>query len=470
MVRAVAPRIATLVAGLAGAGLLGCGDAGGAADTGPPPNVVLISLDTVRADHLSCYGYPRPTTPNLDALAAGATRYDPCQATAPWTVPAHASMFTGRFPFQHGAHSFRPVRRDRDNVHPLDRDQVTLAEALQNAGFRTAAFVTNNAYLDRRLQLDQGFQTYEVVDDPVRPAPWTSVNPRALAFLEGPHPRPFFLFLNYMDAHRPYNVRPASDALPDAPADPERPLLTQLKHHVMGGQQPFPTELREQVIAQYDMAIANLDVAVGQVVDRLRELGLYDDTVIVVTSDHGEYFGEHELVEHSKDVYQGALRVPLIVKGRRQAEGRVVTVPTSLVDVPGLVVNELPGSLRGRLEPLFPYGPGARPVLSENYFARLHDFFHETWGPRFDRVRRTLIDGRWKVIESSDGAHELYDLEADPDETTNLAEREPEVLARLLDELAAFRADAPAPTRAPGASGGRELTEEDLRQLQHLGY
>jgi len=182
--------------------LQGCADPG-------PPNVLLITLDTVRADHLSSYGYAKPISPQLDTFARRATRYAVCFATSPWTVPSHASLFTGLHPFEHGAHSFEPRDKRRGNVWPLHDNHETLAEVFREEGYDTAGIVANQVYLNSNLNLQQGFDQWEVKRE--RSA---AVNRRVFEWLEEREGRPFFLFVNYLDAHRPYNVEPAAGERP----------------------------------------------------------------------------------------------------------------------------------------------------------------------------------------------------------------------------------------------------------------
>jgi arylsulfatase A-like enzyme len=426
------------------------------------PNILLVTMDTVRADHLSGYGYERDTTPHLDRFASSATRYERAYATAPWTVPTHASFFTGRFPFQHGARSFRPPEWQPDNVYPLSPDSQTLAEVLSECGYDTAAFVSNDAYLRPGIGLDQGFGTYRV--DRVR-AP--ALNRLVRAWLDAPRERPFFLFVNYMDAHRPYNTEPAPNALPVPLRDEKGELVLRLKQEVMGGEGPVPNDLRERVIEQYDTGIAHIDAALGELFEDLERRGLYRDMLIIITSDHGEYFGEHRLVEHSKDVYEPALRIPLLVKRPGQRDRVVEGEPFSAVDLPHLISRDLPTKAAERFDFLFPYRPGNHPVIAESYFARPHDLFHPTWGPRFDRERIAFLSDGYKLIESSDGRHELYDLRRDPDESENLFASSPEIAREMREKLAAFQREAGG--RKQGVHG-KEPTPEEIEALRELGY
>ncbi|MCZ6816562.1 MAG: sulfatase, partial [Planctomycetota bacterium] len=282
------------------------------------PNVILITLDTLRADHLGCYGYDRPTSPRIDAFAETATLYRRGYATSPWTVPTHGSLFTGKFPYEHGAHSFK-VDRPVMNVNRLPLEHLTLAEALKSEGYQTGAFIANNGYLTAGSQFNQGFDTYHV-----ERVYADTLNERIFAWLDARRDKRFFIFINHIDTHRPYNTAPRPGITDRPVVRDQGQLLDRLYAAVMPGTGPIPSDLVARVTDQYDTAVANVDAAIGSLLDKLESMGIYDRTLIVLTSDHGEYIGEHHLVEHSKDVYQEVLWVPLIVKGVGQTSGKAI--------------------------------------------------------------------------------------------------------------------------------------------------
>jgi arylsulfatase A-like enzyme len=447
--------------------LAGCG--GGAPP--PPPNVVLLVLDTVRADHIGCYGYERAATPFLDELAGGADRYTRAESTAPWTLPSHASMFTGVFPFQHGADSGRSPQGRVFDARPLDPGRRTLAEALSSSGYRSAAFVANAAYLADVFGLNQGFETYHVERGPAE-----QVNGHFFRWLAGHteptrgEPQPFFAFLNYMDAHRPYNTAalpdPRSTLLPAPDPAPSGDLLDELYAQVMARSEAADPALVARIVGQYDNGIAWLDLAVEGVAKQLRARGLWENTLLIVTSDHGEYFGEHGLVEHSKDLYQEAIRVPLIVKRPGQTRGRVIDERTTLAALPGLVVANLPPHLRRSHATDFPLHDERSPVLAEIHFTRAKDLA-QPWGARFDRERTALYAANFKLILSTDGQNELFDLSADPGEQFDLHAQKPklaEALAQRLRSLLEAGATSGSDATLP------ELGEAQLEELRRLGY
>lgn len=444
---------------LVGGGLLalvaGCGR--GPEQPERPPCVLLVVLDTVRADRLGCYGGPAGATPSLDAFAAGADRYRACMATAPWTLPSHASMFTGLFPVEHGTHGFR-VDEYVDNVHPLHPDHVTLAEELRGAGYDTAAFVGNRVYMTPRHGVDQGFDTYEVLGGVSG-----EVFDRALEHLDARgDDRPWFLFVNVMDAHRVYKAY--SDAeFRDLPRE-ESPdlLLDRLAEQVMGRGEA-PGALGEKVLGLYDRAITRQDAELGRFLAGLAERGALDATVVVITSDHGESFGSHGAVEHAKELYEPLVGVPLVVRAPGQREGRVVDRVGSGVDVPGLVARHVPGAAGEALAATFPRVPGNHPVLAEVHYARPRDL---RYGERFQRARTALREGDLKLVLGGD-APELYDLAADPAELVDLAGARPDDVLRMTRTVDAFAAEH----RYRGERlAPRPLDGAQRRAMNSLGY
>jgi arylsulfatase A-like enzyme len=426
------------------------------------PNVILITLDTLRADHLGAYGYARPTSPSFDALADRSTLYTRAMASSPWTVPTHASLFTGKPVFQHGAHTVPIENVNLDGVRPLPERHLTLAEMFRDAGYATGGFIANDAYMGSRLRMDQGFETYHV-----ERVYSDEMNRHVFQWLDENRERPFFLFINYMDTHRPYNTRWRPGLIERPFTRDNVELIKELYPRILPMKEPVPEDLVQELIDQYDTAVANVDEQLGLLLDRLSQLGIDDDTVLIVTSDHGEYFGEHFLLEHSKDVYQEALWVPLLVRGPRQAQGRIDDTLVVSYDIPWMVLQLLREDFAVNSRPEFPNAPGEHPVVAENYFSRAADLFHPVWGKRFERVRTVVYDWPLKYIHSSDDLHELYQLEEDPLESANLVDRQPDVTERLRSELARFIEER-------GVAAVQEqsipLTEDERKRLEALGY
>jgi arylsulfatase A-like enzyme len=409
----------------------------------------------------------------LDRLADEAVLFTRARATSPWTLPSHATLLTGLHSFEHTAHTVwvdLPENRGPaaqamvnvpgliDNVRPLPPGIITLPELLVDAGYQTAAIGANVIFLSARYGLTRGFDVYDI-----RHAHADEINQRVLRWLESRDERPFFLFINYMDAHVPYNSAPRPDQVPGPIASDSRQVMNQLYERIMPGVEETPLDLIEKIVDQYNLGLANLDAELGNLFTRLQQMGLYDDLLLIVTSDHGEYFGEHHLIAHSKDVYEEVMWIPLIVKEPAQRTGRVHDELVSLVHLPRMILSHTRD-----IDPTpFPYNWPADSMLGENYYTRLKDLLRP-WGERFHRVRQVLYRGDLKFILSSDGKNELYDLAADPDEQVNLVASRPEKAAELAVELQ--RLLARGQVAEPSATQQRPLTEEERRRMKALGY
>ncbi|MCR9093780.1 MAG: sulfatase-like hydrolase/transferase [bacterium] len=398
-------------------------------------NVVLVTLDTVRADALGAYGQVRSTTPVLDRIAREGVVFTDVTSAAPHTVASHASIMTGLYPFAHGARA--------NHGFPLAAEHTTLAEILAGAGHRTRAEIAAPV-LHASTRIAQGFESEAHSaaatqgETPVARAPGgglrrsaENVTARALETLDALHDEPFLLWLHYFDAHLPYVDRPA-----DRAAFPDTPYLAQ---------------------------VHALDRSLGRVFAALEANGLRDHTLVVVTSDHGEGLGEHEEPTHSYFVYDSTMRVPLLLWGpdalpsglRIDEPARTVDILPTILDLMG---REVPAGLHG--ESLAPAirGDGARagaPIYGESL--DLHRIFGTT-------PLRLIREGRWKYIHSA--APELYDVAADPSEREDLLAANPEVAARLADRLRELvERSAPTQGERPAA-----LSAVDVARLEALGY
>lgn len=412
------------------------------------PNVLLVSLDTVRADRVRCYGYARPTTPGIDALAAGATLFEAAIAPAPWTLPSHASMLTGLYPHSHGAAGWRSILPPR---------HVTLAETLLEAGYETAAF-TGGAYLSSRFGLMQGFDVVEPLDG----ASTSAVVARALGWLHDRRRKgPFFLFVHTYEPHTPYLDR--SFASPsDAGRVGETFTLERLEALRSGRLDPTPAE-RRYISDLYDGDLRATDAALIRLWDWLRESGEMDRTVVIVTSDHGEELFERDVrrsAGHGHSLYEEIVRVPLVVRFPPVfSSGRRVRTPVSLVDiaptVAGLLGTKWPAPADGcDLTQLEAGSPAMtrEGVLSEAFIA--------------GRDRRSLRTGRYKFITPTGAPAaeaELYDLDADPGERRSLSGDVPEIAGRLAARIRAYPLIA-------SKNADVEVDTVLRRQLRSLGY
>jgi arylsulfatase A-like enzyme len=428
------------------------------------PNVLLIVMDTVRARSLSLHGYDRATTPNLERLAGKGVVFDMALASAPWTLTSHSSMFTGRLPHELSA----------GWTTPLDATYPTLAEVLSAHGYRTAGFVANTYYCGYEFGLDRGFLHYE--DYVVSPEEFVvssslgreiafnarvrqrlgfydvltqkdaaKVNGDFLSWLSSRNDRPFFAFLNYFDAHEPYQSPEPFDSGFGMKAMRKNYLIN---HETRRGlrkdwQQMSPQEVQSELDA-YDNAIAYIDHNLGQLFDELGKRGVLDNTLVIITSDHGEQFGEQSgerrLFVHGNSLYLSLLHVPLLVVYPSQAPSGVrVAKPVSLRDLPATVLDligieeRFPGNSLARYWDESAATGGSNEVISEINRAS----WGEEWYPAVKGDMKSLVKDRYHYIRNGDGSEELYDFEKDPLERDDLAgyEQGDRILGQLRSRL-----------------------------------
>jgi arylsulfatase A-like enzyme len=443
-------------------------------------NVLLIVWDTVRAANLSLHGYPRATTPNLERLAAQGVRFEHAFATSSWTLPSHASLFTGRWPHEQTA----------DWTSPLDEAHLTLAEYLAAHGYDTAGFVANLDYCGQQTGLNRGFAHYEdypidvteifarylglgrridlvslafVIDRIVggRTGHSTPLLPLSKehakggmeidhAFLEWlswqqTRKRPFFAFLNYVDAHPPYEVvDPPTRAFGLRPSTWRD--LSLLSRWNELDKTRLPKRDIQMAIDLYDDGIAYLDRRLETLLQELKKRGVLDDTMVIVTSDHGEHLGDHRLFFHGCSLYRQLVEVPLvIVDARVVPDGRVVAQPASLREVATTIVdllncgedNPFPGLSLSRF---WRQDAATTPLLAGTLLMETGRPIYLTNQGREPAAKgpmKSLIGGGLHYIRSADGLEELYHLESDPQEQFNVA-GSPEVsesLSRFRDVL-----------------------------------
>ena len=394
-------------------------------------NLVIVTLDTLRADRLGCYGNREVATPRLDRIAAGGALFEQAAVHVPLTRPSHASIFTGLLPAEHGL---------RDNVSPSLAPEIpTLAPMLKAAGFRTGAFVSS-IVLSRQSGLNRGFDEYadrfEIDGDDARflntiQRPGDVAMKDALAWIQSAGDGRFFAWIHLYDPHDPY--------------EPPEPYASQYAGR------------------PYDGEVAWTDELVGRLEDALQRRGLTERTLLVVTSDHGEGLGEHGETVHGFFVYESTLRVPLIVRGPGVAPGRRIKEVARSVDLMPSVLELLgvpaPAGWKGSGRSLAPVLRGTAPLAPEpSYAESLLPLLHYGWSDL-----RALRDGRWKYIQAP--RPELYDLEADPGETRDLAAEMPARVEALRNGLAAhLDREREVKTDASG------VPADLLEKLGALGY
>lgn len=471
----------------------------GAAPAAPRPNIVCIVLDSVRAQNSSAYGYGRPTTPHLERLAAEGVLYEQAVSVGCWTLPVHTSLFTGLYPVRHGV---------TISSQALATDVPTLAEQLTAAGYRTACF-SNNAYISSASGLSRGFEHVDEV--------WRVTNPRGVGLprlsqrikqLESRGPllrpvvgllrrakrartilkawrsrkdsgaaytnerirgwlqasaddRPFFIFVNYMEAHEPYlPPYPYNRRFVAGRFSPWRVVRTSGRRDEILSQQPS-TRAEDLEILQglYDGTVRYSDARVAELTDILTAAGVLDSTFLAVTSDHGDAFGEHGHLGHRLSLYEELLRVPLVIRfPPAVAAGRRVAAPVPITDLHPTIL-ELAGvqaTSEGDFHSLLGESV-VRPMIAENT------------GPKSINglITRSWREGDLKLIWHSDGMHELFDLADDPGERTNLATTDVGTAQELVQRLEAWVRTMQDRGRA---SDDAAYDEETLERLRGLGY
>jgi arylsulfatase A-like enzyme len=451
--------------GLAFCAALGLAACGGSASAPHPRNAILISIDTLRPDHLGCYGHEAPTSPTLDALAARGVRFADVTAAAPWTLPSHASMLTGLYAGHHGV---------KDHESRLPESTVTLAEEFQAKGFATAAVVNTWNVGAPQFHLSQGFTRFCYVPETEVEASTgltrmvdngREVVAKAKEFLAESGAQPFFLFLHFYDVHTDFTPRAPYRAQFVAPyAGKLTGRSLQLQAYRARGETLGADDLRylEQL---YDAEIRQLDDLLGRFFTWLDGEKKLADTLIVVTSDHGEEFQEHGGILHGRTQYQELLRVPLILAGPGVPPATVIEAPVHGVDIaPTILARMGLGSSMPRdgLD-LAPAWRGE--ALPERALFAEADHTNEVDGDPAHDIKHMIRRGSEKLhLDRHTHALELYDLSRDPGEHDDLASREAARAQALLAELERFQASAVAPQAIPAP------TKEEQHLLDQLGY
>ena len=441
------------------------------------PSVVLIVLDTARADRLPVYGNDRIKTPNLSDFIRDSLVYDRCIASSPWTLPSHASLFTGLYPAEHGSQNIVTEQKWFGTLQPsrpLDEKFVTLAEILKQHEYFTAGVVSNYLYLQPGFQLDQGFDYYycrknvgSVYNLPHKPIIHTmsflltvmpklsldyvvaeDITGKACRVLNRLHAYPFFLFLNYMDPHSPY--RP-----PRAYSFWTFPQLNRIYNGVRGRLHRSDAMTNNDInLLEYDGELAYIDSQLGNIFQTMKDQGIYDSSLIVIVSDHGELFGENGFYGHKEvSMYNGVLHVPLMVKYPYAKKTGRTDEPFPLHRVFSLVLSacnlSVPGEDRNK-------------PLSSTLAA---DYYDNTVGRHC-----AVFDGKYKYLWfEKNRNNQLYDISADPYEQTNLLDALPEMSVYMETFLQEWK--RAYPPFNPELQDQENILSPDMRNgLKALGY
>lgn len=422
-------------------------------------DIVVISVDTLRSDHLTCYGYRRNLTPNMcnsHNKYKQPTIFKNTYAQASWSLQSFTSMMTGKWPFNHGVTSSR---------RSIPRSVVLLQENLTQAGYKTGGYV-DGGMLRPYSGFDDGFENYS----DVRPTTNQIGNNRklfnhGLSFLNSTDSKSF-LFLNSMEVHAPY--RPKNLTLFEKFAPENLNSTIDVRNETLEDQNDYRNENLtekelEHIIAGYDTSIRETDKEVGRFMDKLDERGKLNDTIVIITSDHGESFQEHvQWVSHGENLYEEFIKVPLIIY-HPDIEGKTVESRVRLIDIAPTIadfsiINSSRFSSDGKsLKPLMEEGDGEdRKVYSSTYGAQ---------GDRWNKT--TIIKDNWKLLWNRDlGTLELYNLEEDPGERNDLSSNKPDKVEELRRELLEMRKTE----KKKNNEEGEEVSESIKDRLKKLGY
>jgi arylsulfatase A-like enzyme len=429
---------------------------------GTKPNILWIVIDSLRADHLSCYRYHRNTTPNIDRIAAEGLLFENAFTTAPWSLPSCASMLTGLYPSRHGA--------DAQHYYLEDRFD-TIAEVLSRNGYRTFGCVSENMWCSHKTNLDQGFETFASRVGRELPLSKSTIIDMVNSITGGIRSKariakatnrilkgwiadsvqaktPFFIFAIYLDAHFPF-LPPQPyrnlwlDRGTDIPQRIRRALLVPYPYEYLRDQLKIGDQGLRIIKALYDGCISYVDFKVGQIYRYLSKLGVLDNTILVITADHGENFGDHKLMQHYFHINDALLRVPLIIRYPKRFKGlrikklvQTVDIFPTLLDLVGI---EHPEDLQGYSM----LGDQTREfIIAEHVIfhigisgiPRLDPSLYRLDTLKYGRRLRAIRTDKYKYVWASDGKDELYNIQNDPKELTNLIEIFPEK-ARYLETL-----------------------------------
>lgn len=424
----------------------------------PATNLLIISIDTLRADHISCYGYKKNTTPNIDFLASQSHRFKNAYTTMPTTLPAHASLFTSLYPTQLN------IRRNGEKV---PAEVTTLAEILKSSGYTTTAFVSA-VVLDERYGISQGFETYEDNFGKYNQQTAGNTLAKTVSWLKNHNNDPFFLFVHFYDPHTPYYAPDPFRKKFQAPNRPQPPELEFLQNP---GQ--YTPVLVKQVIAAYDASVAYADWAVGKLLHRLEQLGLDENTLVVLISDHGESLDElitryGYAFDHGEFLYVHELRIPLIVRmpeAKSQRKKMVHSLPVSIVDIMPTILEllhiEPPELVSGRsfLPVLYKEKISPQPIFSERRTFKIVP------KPYLKGNSYSIIEDNWHLIFSTNRNNEFYDMAVDPYETSPINsnyERALDMIGKLQIKLKQIK-----PMFGPTKF---ETNKESIERLRSLGY
>ncbi len=407
------------------------------------PNIIFINIDTLRADHLSAYGYFRETSPNIDSFSTQGVLFENTVVEAPFTMVSVASLFTSQYPYTHGVRDHPDVRN-----HTLNKQSLTLAEVLNNAGYVTAG-ITANSLISPQKGYDQGFNVYKYADIA------SDVNNKSIKWLNKNFQKKFFLYIHYIDPHLAY--APPNEHIQTFDKDYEGEFKYSFQRPIKD--KIFVSDLSERdfnhAIALYDEEIKYTDSQIGILLVKIKELGIFDNSIIIITADHGESLGEHGVYfAHDFYLYDPMVRVPLIIKfPNNQYKNkkindvvRVIDIMPSILDIAHISsaniyqgVSLVPTISEGKKMNFYAYAESCS--YRPNYGFTIPMEQQRFYLPGIKGKTRMVRNGKWKLIYipgRTGRLFELYNIEEDPHELNNILDNHPETFQQLKQNLFEF--------------------------------
>lgn len=425
----------------------------------PDCNVILIGIDTLRADHLGSYGYSRDTSPNIDRFASESILFENAIAQAVWTTPSFMSIMTALYPSVHKL-------QKHPETPKLDESVVTLAQVLRANGYRTASF-NGGAYVSKEFGFDRGFDVYNSPPrDKIKTIQVKTINDAALNWLSDNRDQKFFLFFHTYTVHTPYTP-PASYGYKFFPTynkttDKKYVLDKEYLNAIRAGKETITDDEIRKSIALYDGEINYVDDEVGRLLKALDHLGVSDNTVVIFTSDHGDEFLEHGSVGHASTAYQELIHVPLIIRFPGIENSRIKNLVQS-IDIMPTILDAL--NITG---PPQVQGVSLLPLIIEQ--KNVNPYAYNEGGQNGEIKAIIGEDLKWKYILNVENKHEeLYDLENDPSEQNNLIDERPEIAENLREELSK-RIEENGRLAESYFTSAAELENETKEALKALGY
>lgn len=452
------------------------------------PNVILILIDAARADHFGCYGYPKNTTPFIDRIARESVLYVNAISPAGWTLPAHASMFTGTYPSKHGAHN--------ENLY-LYNKLPTLAEILSEIGYQTVGFCRTD-WVSESTGLTRGFKEFYhlhynklkhkmmrlINNSRIRGSDkWSyEINKRVKRWIKHNYSKssPFFLFIHYSELHLPYRIPKPYNKMFLSISYREAKRINQNPKEYYSGRVRMSSEDFELTKQMYDCALAYQDARIGELFQFLKDAHILDDTIFVITSDHGESLGDHNHFDHYYVLYDSLIKVPLIVRYPKffEPDHKELSLVQTLDIFPTVmqILNVNDKSLSQVQGIALPPLNGAEIrefTISERFqdLRGLKESYPEldlSHLEKYEKDRKTVIRTKeFKLISSMRGESELYNICEDPHETINLIEKRKDILDGLTERLVHWK-NSFSPTEIEEIKP--EFDQEAIKRLKALGY